>query len=76
MANAERHARAGNPPPNPIPDQAANGTSRDLTGSSPLSGFTEKPNKKISKAVESGDYEKLKTELQDADKRVSDAIDP
>jgi uncharacterized membrane protein len=34
-----------------------------------------KSSKKISKAVDSGDYEKLATELRDADKRVSDAID-
>ena len=34
-----------------------------------------KSSKKINKAVDSGDYEKLAKELEDADRRVSDAID-
>ena len=34
-----------------------------------------KSTKKINKAVESGDYEKLEKELEDADKRVSKAVD-
>ena len=33
-----------------------------------------KSSKKISKAVDSGDYEKLQKALEDADKRVSDAV--
>ena len=35
----------------------------------------EKSSKKINKAVDSGDYEKLTKELEDADKRVADAVD-
>ena len=31
--------------------------------------------KKINKAVDKGDYDKLEQELEDADKRVSDAVD-
>ena len=34
-----------------------------------------KSSKKINKAVDSGDYEKLAKELDAADKRVSDAVD-
>ncbi len=35
----------------------------------------EKSVKKVNKAVEKGDYEKLEKELEDADKRISDAVD-
>lgn len=31
--------------------------------------------KKVNKAVEKGDYEKLEKELEDADKRITDAVD-
>lgn len=34
-----------------------------------------KSRKKINKAVDSGDYEKLTKELEDAEKRVADAVD-
>ncbi len=34
-----------------------------------------KSSKKISKAVDEGDYEKLAKELEDADARVSKAVD-
>ncbi|HMS62359.1 MAG TPA: DUF1269 domain-containing protein [Solirubrobacteraceae bacterium] len=35
----------------------------------------EKSVKKVNKAVEKGDYEKLEKELEDADKRITDAVD-
>jgi uncharacterized membrane protein len=35
----------------------------------------EKSIKKINKAVDKGDYEKLEKELEDADKRITDAVD-
>ena len=35
----------------------------------------EKSIKKVNKAVDKGDYEKLEKELEDADKRITDAVD-
>jgi uncharacterized membrane protein len=35
----------------------------------------EKSVKKVNKAVDKGDYEKLEKELRDADKRISDAVE-
>ncbi len=35
----------------------------------------EKSIKKVNKAVDKGDYEKLEKELRDADKRITDAVD-
>ena len=40
-----------------------------------VDGALAKSSKKISKAIDSGDYEKLQKELDDADKRVSDAVE-
>jgi uncharacterized membrane protein len=39
-----------------------------------IEGALAKSSKKIDKAIDSGDYEKLRKELDDAQKRVGDAV--